>query len=80
MSNLPFYCVVCESRTAEKCNASTDLLDVIKPTNLYVKTVSQTSIDSNNDIVEQLRSLKELYDSGVLTKEEFEKAKKRVLN
>ena len=49
---------IATSICVEKCNASTDLLDVIKPTNLYVKTVSQTSIDSNNDIVEQLRSLK----------------------
>ena len=35
---------------------------------------------SSNDIVETLSKLKELLDSGALTKEEFEKAKKKILN
>ncbi len=35
---------------------------------------------SSLDIVDQLNSLNELYKSGVLTKEEFEKAKKKILN
>ena len=43
-----------------------------------VKT--KTTNSSNNDLVEQLEQLNSLYKSGVLTKEEFEKAKKRVLN
>ena len=33
-----------------------------------------------NKIIDQLESLNELYKSGVLTKEEFEKAKKKILN
>ena len=37
-------------------------------------------INDDNDIVQQIKDLKELYDSGVLTKEEFEKAKKKLLN
>ena len=65
---------------AEKCNASTDLLDVIKPTNLFVKSNSIATDSTNNDIVQQIKDLKELYDSGALTKEEFEKAKKKLLN
>ena len=32
------------------------------------------------DISEQLSQIKKLYDDGVLTKEEYEKAKKRILN
>ena len=32
------------------------------------------------DIAEQLRQIKKLYDDGVLTKEEFEKAKKMIIN
>ena len=36
--------------------------------------------DDSNDIVKQIKDLKELYDSGVLTKEEFTKAKKKLLN
>ena len=39
-----------------------------------------TSIKKNDDIVQQIKDLKELYDSGALTKEEFEKAKKKLLN
>ena len=36
--------------------------------------------DDTNDIVQQIKDLKELHDSGALTKEEFEKAKKKLLN
>jgi|TARA_B100002051_G_scaffold98289_1_gene93891 hypothetical protein len=43
-----------------------------------VKT--KTTNSSNNDLVEQLEQLNSLYKSGVLTKEEFEKAKKKILN
>jgi hypothetical protein len=35
---------------------------------------------SDEDIVKKLKDLKELLDSGVLTKEEFKKAKKKLLN
>ena len=35
---------------------------------------------SGSDTVTQLKELSELYNSGVLTKEEFEKAKAKVLN
>ncbi len=38
------------------------------------------SNSGNKNIVDQLNSLNELYKSGVLTKEEFEKAKKKILN
>ena len=34
----------------------------------------------NKDLVEQLGALNDLYKSGGLTKEEFEKAKKKLLN
>lgn len=36
--------------------------------------------NSSNDLIKQMKELKELYDSGVLTKEEFEKAKTQLLN
>ena len=38
------------------------------------------SNSGNKNIVDQLNSLNELYKSGVLTKDEFEKAKKKILN
>ena len=37
-------------------------------------------ISPDNNFIDQLKQLNELYESGVLTKEEFEKAKKRILN
>ena len=42
------------------------------------KTKNSLSGDSN--LTEQLKALNELYKSGALTKEEFEKAKKKLLN
>ena len=41
-------------------------------------TKKETQFD--NDIVSKLKDLKDLLDSGVLTNEEFEKAKKKLLN
>mgnify|MGYP001309883765 FL=1 len=71
---------IATSVCTEKCNASTDLLDVIKPTNLFVESNSIATDSTNNNLVEQLNSLNKLYKSGALTKEEFEKAKKKLLN
>ena len=34
----------------------------------------------NDDLVQQLKDLNELYESGVLTEEEFNKAKKKLLD
>ena len=55
---------------------------MIKPTfstkEQIQKTKSTLSADSN--LTEQLKTLSELYKSGALTKEEFTKAKKKLLN
>ena len=50
--------------------------------NLSELTLSDdsTSINQSNDTVEQLKKLNDLYKAGVLSKEEFEKAKKKILN
>ena len=46
-----------------------------------IKSIEASSKEINKDnIVSQLEQLNKLYKSGVLTKEEFEKAKKRILN
>ena len=37
-------------------------------------------ITSGSNLTEDIKALKQLYDEGVLTKEEFEKAKKKLLN
>jgi len=44
------------------------------------KKINDIKISPDSNFVEQLKSLNELYKSGVLTKEEFEKAKKKILN
>jgi len=42
------------------------------------KKITQT--DDSSNVVQQLKDLNELYESGVLTEEEFNKAKKKLLN
>jgi hypothetical protein len=42
--------------------------------------VKKITKDSTNNIVEQIKDLKILLDDGIITKEEFEKAKKKLLN
>ena len=42
-----------------------------------IKSISKSN---NENIVEKLQKLNDLYKSGALTKEEFEKAKKKILN
>ncbi len=64
----------------EKCNGSTDFLNIIKPSNLYVESNLNIDATDSGDLTEQLKGLNELYKSGALTKEEFEKAKKKLLN
>ena len=41
---------------------------------------TKSSLSNDGDLTEQLKALGELYKSGVLTKEEFTKAKKKLLN
>ena len=55
---------------------------MIKPVFSIIKknVKAKTTNSSNNDFIEQLEQLNSLYKSGVLTKEEFEKAKKKILN
>ena len=48
---------------------------------VYSNTTStNTSSESSSNIVDNLNKLNDLYKSGVLTKDEFEKAKKKLLN
>jgi hypothetical protein len=49
------------------------------------KSLNQTTLSQNSpfydaNFIEQLNMLNDLYESGALTKEEFEKAKKKILN
>ena len=49
-----------------------------KNINVISAEITKTSSDSEN-IADQLKTLKELYDSGGLTKEEYKKAKEKIL-
>ena len=55
---------------------------MIKPVFYTIKqnVKTKTTNSSNNDLIEQLEQINSLFKSGVLTKEEFEKAKKKILN
>ena len=54
--------------------------ETIKITGEDKSTSTTTQNNDSSDIVKQLNDLSNLYKSGVLTKEEFEKAKKKILN
>jgi len=43
-------------------------------------TNNEVTTSSNNDVIKDIKKLKKLYDEGVLTKEQFEKAKNKLLN
>ena len=43
------------------------------------KLTKQKKITSGSNLTEDIKALKQLYDDGVLTKEEFEKAKKETV-
>ena len=47
-----------------------------------IQNTSINSISNSNDLdfIKQLEQLNNLYKSGAITKEEFEKAKKKILN
>jgi hypothetical protein len=55
------------------------MIKLIFSTNTQVQKTT-SNIAGINDLIEQLKALNELYKSRVLTKEEFEKAKKKLLN
>ena len=45
------------------------------------KYIKENDVENKkNNVVEDLKKLNELYKSGAITKEEFEKAKKKILN
>ena len=64
-----------------KFNSQFDKMKKNSFDNIKINKVKiNNSNDLNSNIVEQLEKLNSLYKSGVLTKEEFEKAKKKILN
>ena len=69
--------IIVGSECIGKCKGVTGIKNMI----IYSDTTStNTSSESSSNIVDNLNKLNDLYKSGVLTKEEFEKAKKKLLN
>ena len=69
--------IIVGSECIGKCRGVTGIKNMI----VYSDTTStNTSSESSSNIVDNLNKLNDLYKSGVLTKEEFEKAKKKLLN
>ena len=69
--------IIIGSECIGKCKGVSGIKNMI----VYSKTkATNTSSENSTNIVENLNKLNDLYKSGVLTKEEFEKAKKKLLN
>ena len=69
--------IIVGSECIGKCKGITNVKNKIN----YTKTIStNTSINSSSNFIEDLNRLSDLYKSGAITKEEFEKAKKKLLN
>ena len=66
------------------CSKFNSKFDKMKKNSFNNIKINKVKINNSNviksNIVEQLEQLNSLYKSGVLTKEEFEKAKKKILN
>jgi len=69
--------IIVGSECIGKCKGVTDIKNMI----VYSDTTStNTFSESSSNIVGNLNKLNDLHKSGILTKEEFEKAKKKLLN
>ena len=67
--------------STNNCDGFTDFKKIIQPTNLFpTNKITSTNSNSKSNVTEQLIQLNKLYESGALTKEEFTKAKKKLLN
>ena len=69
--------IIVGSECIGKCKGVSGIKNMI----VYSNTAAtNTSSENSSNIVENLNKLNDLYKSGLLTKEEFEKAKKKLLN
>ena len=60
--------------------AKLDELGFIGDDSIVVNDNENIKVEQDQDITQQIKDLNELYKSGVLTKEEFEAAKNKILN
>lgn len=74
LTSLDGYCAV-------KCSNFYSTFNSIIKKSFSQNTLSNNLSNSDDfDLIKKLRQLNNLYESGVLTKEEFEKAKKKIIN
>jgi hypothetical protein len=69
--------IIVGSECIGKCKGVTGIKNMIVYSDI---TSTSTSSESSSNIVDNLDKLNDLYKSGALTKDEFEKAKKKILN
>ena len=69
--------IIVASECIGKCKGVSGIKNMIVYSNTVPKNASS---ENSSNIVENLNKLNDLYKSGVLTKDEFEKAKKKLLN
>ena len=69
--------IIVGSECIGKCKGVTGIKNMIVYSDI---TSTSISSESPSNIVDNLNKLNDLYKSGVLTKDEFEKAKKKILN
>ena len=69
--------IIVGSECIGKCKGVTGIKNMIVYSDI---TSTSTSSESPSNIVDNLNKLNDLYKSGALTKDEFEKAKKKILN
>ena len=66
--------------TGETLNLDT-IEEIVSNSFDKIETIEKISNSTkNNSLIKQLKELNNLFKAGVLTKEEFEKAKKKILN
>ena len=77
-----FFISSCYVDCSNFSNKFDKMINSMPSTNIYIKKKKNIKITNtvNRNVAEQLKALSELYQSGVLTKEEFTKAKKKILN
>ena len=64
----------------DSSKSSLSVKEYISNVSINVGSGTATENNSNESLVNQLKSLKDLLDSGAISKEEFDKAKKKLLN
>jgi hypothetical protein len=71
-----------EEMVGAKPRHKLDLVQYINEKDIkkVIKNKKSKLINNNDNVSKQLKDLNEMYQSGVLTKEQFEKAKNKLLN